>query len=50
MIVHAIQYLLCVCAVSGTQYYMIIVCVCVCACACACACASGGWWGGVLCL
>ena len=29
MIVHAIQYLLCVCAVSGTQYYMIIVCVCV---------------------
>ena len=29
MIVHAIQYLLCVCAVSGTQYYMIIVCMCV---------------------
>ena len=27
MIVHAIQYLLCVCAVTGTQYYIIIVCV-----------------------
>ena len=42
MIVHAIQYILCVCAVSGTQYYMIIVCVCVCVC---------GWWvvgGGVV--
>ena len=47
MIVHAIQYLLCVCAVSGTQYYMIIVCVCVCVCMCGC-----GWWvvgGGVVC-
>ena len=48
MIVHAIQYLLCVCAVSGTQYYMIIVCVCV-RVRVRVRVVGGGWWGGALC-
>ena len=49
MIVHAIQYLLCVCAVSGTQYYMIIVCVRV-RVRVHVRVVGGGSWGGVLCL